>query len=81
MSVVTRPQRKMLAEIAETKRGVLYVRDGSRWGRTIDALWRRGLVEIVEPDYSSWNQNGWGLTQAGRDFLDSAPARPSEGEK
>jgi hypothetical protein len=56
---LTRPQRELLAEIAEA--GVLYITRNGRYHRTVEALERRGLVYRSEPDYSTWGQSGWSL--------------------
>lgn len=69
MARLTPAQRTMLAEIAETERGVLYVRRFSSAGRTADALLNRGLIHRSEPDYSGMQQDGWSLTDDGRALI------------
>lgn len=57
MNRLTKPQRALLDEIKET--GVLYI---TRWGpywRTVEALQRRGLVEVAEND---WRMPGFRAT-------------------
>lgn len=58
-SSLSKPQKDLLNEIAEA--GVLYVRRNSRYDRTVESLRRRGLVEVVEPDYSRLGMNGWAI--------------------
>lgn len=59
MSRLTKPQRDLLDEIRET--GILYIARYGRYGRTVQALERRGLVFRSEPDYSALNQDGWSV--------------------
>jgi hypothetical protein len=61
MSGLTKAQRAMLDDIAATERGVLYVRRFSRYGRTVEALEKRGFVVKVEPDHSTIGMDGWSL--------------------
>jgi hypothetical protein len=56
---LSKPQAELLAEIKATERGVLYIDRYGRYARTIEALARRGLVHIVEPDRSPHGQDGW----------------------
>jgi len=63
MSRLTEPQRRLLDELVDTKRGVLYIR---RWGpfdRTTQALVRKGYIEVVEPDHSAMGQPGYGIVK------------------
>ena len=56
---LTAPQRTLLAEIAEA--GVLYVRRGGPYHRTVDSLVRKGYAVISEPDYSRMGQDGYSV--------------------
>jgi len=67
---LTRPQATLLAEIKATERGVLYIDRYGRYARTIEALERRGLVRIVEPDHSRHGHDGWAA-------VDAPPEAPS----
>jgi hypothetical protein len=57
---LTKPQRDLLAEIRE--KGTLYITRSGPYGRTIEALARRGLVRISEHDHSGMGQDGWVTT-------------------
>lgn len=67
-SRVTGPQWELLAEIA-VGRG-LYIRRGSRYERTVEALRARGLVEIDEHDHSRHGQDHYIVTIGGRRRLE-----------
>ena len=54
---LTDAQKKLLAEIDAA--GVLYVNRYGRFGRTVGALVRKGVVKIVEHDYSPLAMNGY----------------------
>jgi hypothetical protein len=58
---LTKPQRALLDEIRE--KGTLYIIRSSRYGRTVEALERRGLVRISERDLSGRGQDGWTATE------------------
>jgi hypothetical protein len=61
MTALTPAQKRLLADIEATERGVLYVDRYGRYARTIDALASKGLIHKVEPDHSSLGQDGWSL--------------------
>lgn len=77
---LTPAQRTMLAEIAATKYGVLYVRRYSPPARTANALLDRGLICCSEPDYSGMQQDGWSLTDEGSAHLAEIRRINAEGE-
>lgn len=60
---LTEPQRRLLAEVEET--GVLYVRRYGPYYRTADALVRKGLLVVSEPDFSRNRQDGYSLVEEG----------------
>lgn len=64
---LTVPQEVLLDEIDQA--GLLYVRTYSKYGRTVGALRKKGLVEVVEPDYSARSMHGYSVTEAGRKAL------------
>lgn len=53
---MTKPQRALLDELSEKG---LYIKRYSRWWRTVEALKRRGLVRIDEPDYGPNGMDHW----------------------
>jgi hypothetical protein len=57
---LTGPQRALLDEIRE--KGTLYILRSGRYGRTVEALERRGLVRLNERDLSGMGQDGWVAT-------------------
>lgn len=54
---LTQPQRDLLAEIKEA--GVLYIQRYKRYYRTAEALVKKGLIEVCEPDHSRMGQDGY----------------------
>lgn len=56
---LTAPQRELLAEIEAA--GVLYIKDYGRYCRTAEALVRKGVAVVSEPDYSRNGQNGYSV--------------------
>lgn len=60
-------QADLLEEIVE--KGVLYVKTYSRYGRTVKSLERKGLVEVVEPDFTKLQMPGYRPTVAGREMF------------
>jgi hypothetical protein len=63
----SKPQLALLAELVET--GRLYIKRTGRYGRTVDALGRRGLARVDEPDHSVNAQDGWVPTDEGRALI------------
>lgn len=58
---ISEPQRKLLEEIRAN--GILYVRRWGRYSRTVSALRQKGLVKIVEPDYSQQGMDGYSANE------------------
>jgi hypothetical protein len=56
---LTEAQRQLLAEIEEA--GVLYIRRYGQYGRTAEALVRKGKAIISEPDHSRMCQDGYSI--------------------
>lgn len=65
---LTEPQSALLAELAEGNG--LYIRRYGKFFRTAEALERRALVRIDEPDHSQLGQDHYVVTDAGRALLD-----------
>lgn len=80
MRALSPAQRTLLTEIAETERGVLYVRRYSPAARTVEALATRGLIHRSEPDYSGMVMDGWSLTDQGSTHLAEIRRVNAEGE-
>ena len=55
------PQWLLYAEIAMC--GTVYVDRNKKWHRTAEALVRRGLIKVTEPDYSRLAQDGYSLVK------------------
>lgn len=62
--------RELLDELVDNRRtgkgeGGLYIRKWSRWDRTAEALARRGLAYVDQPDHSPHGKDHWIATEAG----------------
>jgi len=58
---LSQPQSDLLDEIREA--GILYVWRYKRYGRTAQALERRGLVFVKERDLSGQGADGWAVVE------------------
>jgi hypothetical protein len=61
MSALSKPMQELLDEITEN--GIMYIRYYSQAGRTANALRKRGLIYVKEPDHGTMRMDGYALVR------------------